>query len=116
MRFLSWRFLFKFFTITKQWGLPRNMIYSLSMHQLPDQCQGKLEPGREGRVLDQGLRDKAAAAEAQLVAIPSEAGMGMARSQLKARPLALLTQAGPQAGSLQAQGPAPLPPRLMLAS
>lgn len=43
MRFLSWRFLFKFFTITKQRGLPRNMIYSLSMHQLP---LGAKEEGR----------------------------------------------------------------------
>lgn len=84
MRFLSWRFLFKFFTITKQRGLPRNMIYSLSMHQLLAQCQGKLEPGREGRALYQGARDKACAAEAQPVVVLPEAWLDLAGPRLKA--------------------------------
>lgn len=48
MRFLSWRFLFKFFTITKQRGLPRNMIYSLSMHQLPRGAKGSWSQGGRG--------------------------------------------------------------------
>lgn len=84
MRFLSWRFLFKFFTITKQRGLPRNMIYSLSMHQLLTRCQGKLEPGREGQAQCQGTRDKACAAEAQPVAVPSNAWLDLEGPQLKA--------------------------------
>lgn len=86
MRFLSWRFLFKFFTITKQRGLPRNMIYSLSMHQLSARCQGKLEPRREGRVLYQGTRDKACVAESQPVAIPSKAWLDLVGPQLKLSP------------------------------
>lgn len=83
MRFLSWRFLFKFFTITKQRGLPRNMIYSLSMHQLLAQCQGKLEPGRKGWALCQGSRDGARAAEAQPVVVPSKASLDLEGPQMK---------------------------------
>lgn len=108
MRFLSWWFLFKFFTITKQRGLPRNMIYSLSMHQLLTPCQEKLEPGREGQASCQAPRDKACAAEAQPAAVPSEAWWDLEGPQLRPSALAWLTPAGPRAGSQQAQGPAPL--------
>lgn len=46
------------------------MIYSLSMHQLLAQCQGKLEPGREGRARCQGAETRPALLR-RSVAVPS---------------------------------------------
>lgn len=63
------------------------MIYSLSMHQLLARCQGKLEPGREGRARCQGAETRPALLRLS-VAVPSTAQLDLA---------------GPQAGSQQAQ-------------
>lgn len=101
MRFLSWRFLFKFFTITKQRGLPRNMIYFLSMHQLLTWCQEELEPRREG----QGCTREPETRPVLPTPSPWPARpqpVGLAGPQLRAPALGWLRQAGPRASSLQA--------------
>ena len=56
----------------------------------------------------QAPRDKACAAEAQPVAVPSEAWRDLEGPQLRPLALAWLTPAGLRAGSRQAQGPGPL--------